>query len=123
MKILVAGATGALGRQLLPRLVASGHEVAGMTRSAAKRELVRALGATPVVAEALDSEQVTRAVAEAEPDVIVHQLTALAGSLDMRHFDRQSACRRQGSRSAPVRGPELRGLALRPQRRAGQNRG
>lgn len=91
MKILVAGATGALGRQLLPRLVASGHEVSGMTRSPAKRELVRELGATPVVAEALDSEQVVRVIAGAEPEVIVHQLTALRGSLDMRHFDRDFA--------------------------------
>ncbi len=91
MKILVAGATGALGRQLLPRLVASGHEVVGMTRSSTKRELVRELGGTPVVAEALDSEQVAHAVAEAEPEVIVHQLTALAGLLDMRHFDRSFA--------------------------------
>ncbi|MCA1675627.1 MAG: NAD-dependent epimerase/dehydratase family protein, partial [Actinobacteria bacterium] len=91
MKILVAGATGALGRQLLPRLVASGHDVVGMTRSAAKRELVRELGATPVMADALDSEQVAHAVAEAQPEAIVHQLTALAGSLDMRHFDRDFA--------------------------------
>jgi nucleoside-diphosphate-sugar epimerase len=91
MKVFVAGATGALGRQLVPRLVASGHEVVGMTRSASKREAVRDLGATPVVADALDPEGVARAVAEAEPEVIVHQLTALAQSLDLRHFDRDFA--------------------------------
>jgi len=91
MKILLAGATGALGKQLVPRLVASGHEVVGMTRLASKRDALRALGATPVVADALDPDAVARAVGEAEPDVIVHQLTALSGPLDMRHFDRSFA--------------------------------
>ncbi|MDQ3675257.1 MAG: NAD(P)-dependent oxidoreductase [Actinomycetota bacterium] len=91
MKVLVAGATGAIGRQLVPRLVAEGHDVVGMTRSPSKREALRALGARSVVADALDREAVARAVAEAEPEVIVHQLTALAGSLDMRHFDRSFA--------------------------------
>jgi nucleoside-diphosphate-sugar epimerase len=91
MKVLVAGATGALGKQLVPKLVASGHEVAGMTHSASKRDSVRALGAMPVVADALEPEQVAEAVAETEPEVIVHQLTALAGSLDIRHFDRSFA--------------------------------
>ncbi len=88
MKVLVAGAGGAMGRQLLPRLAAGGHEVVGMTRSAGKAKLVRALGAEPVVADALDAEQVARAVAEAEPEAIVHELTALSGSLGLRHFDR-----------------------------------
>ena len=91
MKILVAGATGALGKQLVPRLVAAGHEVVGMTRSQAKRDTLRAMGATPVVADALDAEQVARAVAEANPEAIIHELTALAGQLDMRHFDRAFA--------------------------------
>jgi nucleoside-diphosphate-sugar epimerase len=91
MKVLVAGATGALGKQLVPSLVARGHEVVGMTRSESKRDAVIDLGATPAVADALDAEQVARAVAEAEPEVIVHQLTALSGALDMRHFDRTFA--------------------------------
>ena len=91
MKILVAGATGALGRQLVPQLVARGHEVYGMTRSESKAESVRAMGASPLVADALDPEAVASAVAESEPEVIVHQLTALSGSLDMRHFDREFA--------------------------------
>jgi nucleoside-diphosphate-sugar epimerase len=91
MKVLVAGATGALGKQLVPRLVARGHEVVGMTRSDFKRQAIVELGATPAVADALDAEQVARAVAEAEPEVIVHQLTALSGSLDLRHFDRTFA--------------------------------
>jgi 2-alkyl-3-oxoalkanoate reductase len=88
MKIFVAGATGALGTQLVPQLVANGHEVVGMTRSESKSDLVRSLGARPVVADALDPDAVAGAVAEAEPEVIVHQLTALSGSLDMRHIDR-----------------------------------
>jgi len=91
MRILVAGATGALGAQLVPRLVDCGHDVVGMTRSTSKRDALRALGATAVVADALDPEAVARAVAEAEPEVIVHQLTALAGKLDLRHFDRSFA--------------------------------
>ncbi|HET9010776.1 MAG TPA: NAD(P)-dependent oxidoreductase [Gemmatimonadaceae bacterium] len=91
MKVFVAGATGALGKQLVPRLVAGGHEVVGMTRTPLKLKLVRELGATGVVADALDPGAVARAVGEAEPDVIVHQLTALSGSLDLRHFDRDFA--------------------------------
>jgi nucleoside-diphosphate-sugar epimerase len=88
MKVLVAGATGAIGTQLIPRLVAAGHEVTGMTRSESKRTLVSELGATPVVADALDPEQVAAAVAEAEPEAIVHQLTALGGGISMRRIDR-----------------------------------
>ena len=84
MKIFVAGATGALGQQLVPQLVANGHEVVGMTRTESKRDLVRSLGARPAVADALDPDAVARVVAEAEPEVIVHQLTALSGAFDMR---------------------------------------
>ena len=88
MKIFVAGASGALGRQLVPKLVANGHDVTGMTRTESKRDLVRSLGARPAVADALDPDSVARAVAEAEPEVIVHELTGLSGSFDMRHLDR-----------------------------------
>ena len=91
MKILVAGASGALGTQLVPRLVAAGYDVVGMTRSPGRRDAVAALGAPPVVADALDADAVARAVAEAEAEVIVHQLTALSGGLDLRHFDRSFA--------------------------------
>ena len=79
MRVFVAGATGAIGRQLVPRLVANGHEVHGMTRSESKQAMLRELGAVPVVADALDPDQVADAVGRAKPDVIVHQLTALAG--------------------------------------------
>jgi nucleoside-diphosphate-sugar epimerase len=88
MKIFVAGATGALGKQLVPALVANGHEVVGMTSKPANQDLVRSLGARPVVADALDPDAVAQAVAQAEPEVIVHQLTALSGSFDLKHFDR-----------------------------------
>jgi 2-alkyl-3-oxoalkanoate reductase len=94
MNVFVAGATGALGRVLVPQLVARGHEVVGMTRSASKQDLVRSLGARPVVADALDPEAVARAVASAEPEVIVHELTALSGPTSMREArrpDRSSA--------------------------------
>jgi nucleoside-diphosphate-sugar epimerase len=91
MKVLVAGATGALGKQLVPRLVADGHEVVGITRSEAKLDLLRELGARGIVADVLDPDQVARAVAEAEPEVIIHQLTALSGAIDVRHFDRTFA--------------------------------
>jgi nucleoside-diphosphate-sugar epimerase len=90
MKVLVAGATGALGKQLVPRLVANGHDVVGTTRSGSKLGTVEAMGASGVVADALDPDQVARVVAEAAPDVIVHQLTALS-SFDIRHVDRTFA--------------------------------
>lgn len=86
MRVFVAGATGAIGRELVPRLLAAGHEVHAMTRDAAKREALRALGATPVVADALAPEQVADAVARAAPEVIVHQLTAI-GAIDTRDMD------------------------------------
>ncbi|HEX4010061.1 MAG TPA: NAD(P)-dependent oxidoreductase [Solirubrobacteraceae bacterium] len=93
MKVFVAGASGVLGRALLPQLVTQGHEVVGMTRSASKQDLLRSLGARPVVADALDPDAVAQAVASAEPDVIVHELTALSGKMsarDMRHPDRSA---------------------------------
>jgi nucleoside-diphosphate-sugar epimerase len=84
VKVFVAGATGALGRELVPQLVARGHEVVGMTRTTSKQDLVRSLGAWPVVADALDPDAVAQAVASAEPEVIVHQLTALSGKMSIR---------------------------------------
>lgn len=87
MRVFVAGATGAMGKQLVPRLVAKGHEVHGMTRNEAKQALLHELGAVPAVADALNPDHVAEAVARARPDVIVHQLTALGG-MDMRHLKR-----------------------------------
>ena len=79
MRVFVAGATGAVGRRLVPQLVARGHEVVATTRTPAKRDLLRSLGAEPVVMDGLDAGPVGEAVARAEPEVIVHQMTALAG--------------------------------------------
>jgi nucleoside-diphosphate-sugar epimerase len=91
MRVFVAGATGAIGRQLVPRLVEAGHEVRGMTRSESKQAMLYELGAVPVVADALDPDQVAEAVGRARPDVIVHQLTAIPARLDLRHFDHDFA--------------------------------
>jgi 2-alkyl-3-oxoalkanoate reductase len=88
MRIFVAGATGAIGKQLVPLLVQSGHDVVGTTTSPRKTEAVRALGAEPVVLDLLDAEAVGRAVSEAAPEVVAHEATALgpvAGNL--RKFD------------------------------------
>ena len=90
MRVFVAGATGAIGRQLVPRLVEAGHEVHGMTRRESKQTMLHQLGAVPVVADALDPDQVAEAVGNAQPEVIVHQLTALAG-LGMRNLKRGTA--------------------------------
>jgi nucleoside-diphosphate-sugar epimerase len=91
MRVFLAGATGAIGKQLVPRLVEAGHEVHGMTRSESKQAMLHKLGAVPVVADALDPDQVAQAVGRAKPDVIVHQLTAIPARLDLRHFDRDFA--------------------------------
>src|SRR5436309_12535922 len=89
MRVFLGGATGAIGKLLVPRLVARGHEVHGMTRSESKQAMLYELGAVPVVADALDPEQVAEAVGRARPDVIVHELTALAGI--MRYSERAVA--------------------------------
>jgi nucleoside-diphosphate-sugar epimerase len=88
MRVFVAGATGALGRRLVPQLVRAGHEVTGTTRTADRADAVRATGAEPAVVDVLDREAIMAAVVAAKPDVIVHQLTAMSGSTDLRHFDR-----------------------------------
>jgi nucleoside-diphosphate-sugar epimerase len=90
MRIFLAGAGGAVGKQLVPRLVEAGHEVWGTTRSDVNRVAIEGMGATAVLVDALDADQVGRAVAEAEPDVIIHELTAI-GSIDIRNFDRSFA--------------------------------
>lgn len=90
MKVFVAGATGAIGRPLVKELVARGHDVVGMTHNPGKQDLLRDFGARPVVADALDGDAVGRAVAEAGPDVIVHQLTAIA-ALNPRRMERDFA--------------------------------
>jgi nucleoside-diphosphate-sugar epimerase len=91
MKIFIAGASGAIGSHLVSQLVARGHEVVGTTRSAAKTGALRAIGAEPVVVDALDPDSVADVVARAEPEVIVHQLTALSGPPNFRQVKRMAA--------------------------------
>jgi 2-alkyl-3-oxoalkanoate reductase len=91
MHIFIAGAGGAVGRSLVPLLTAHGHTVTGTTRSAAKADALRELGAEPVVLDGLDRPAVLDAVAAARPDAIVHQMTALAGLTDLRRFERAFA--------------------------------
>ena len=91
MRVLVAGATGVVGRQLVPQLVAAGHQVTGTTRSAAKAGTIHAAGAEAAVVDGLDAVGVGEAVAKAEPEVVIHQMTALSGDFDLRHFARTFA--------------------------------
>ena len=92
MRVFVAGGTGVVGRLLVPQLVARGHQVTATTTSPAKTGLVEALGAEAVVMDGLDAESVKRAVADAQPEAIVHQMTAIApahaGKPDIKHMDR-----------------------------------
>lgn len=87
MTIFLAGATGAIGKRLMPLLVSAGHHVIGLTRTPAKAGGLQAAGAEPVVADALDREAIRKAVLRAHPDVVVHQMTALAKMRDLKHFD------------------------------------
>ena len=87
MHILIAGATGAAGRALIPLLIANGHTVTGTTRSESKTGELRALGANAQVMDGLDAASVKTAIDATQPDVIVHQMTALTG-IDMRNIDK-----------------------------------
>ena len=89
MKVFVAGATGAIGRRLVPVLVGAGHRVTGMTRTPSKAGMLRAMGAHPVLADALDREAVLSAVRDSAPEVVVHELTAIPVRLNIRKFDRE----------------------------------
>ncbi len=92
MRVFVAGATGAIGRQLLPQLAGQGHQVTATTRNPAKAGQLRALGAEPAVVDGLDAAAVREAVDRAEPEVVIHQMTSLAGmSSNLRRFDRDFA--------------------------------
>jgi nucleoside-diphosphate-sugar epimerase len=88
MRVFVTGATGALGRHLVPALVAAGHEVTATTRTPGKVALLREAGAEPVVLDGLDQQAVIAAVRAAAPEVIVHEMTALAGLRSFRNPDK-----------------------------------
>jgi nucleoside-diphosphate-sugar epimerase len=91
MRILVAGATGAIGLELVPQLIAAGHSVVGTTRTAAKAELIKRMGAEPAIADGLDAPAIRAAVIAAKPEIIIDQMTDLADVTDLRHFDRAFA--------------------------------
>ncbi len=90
MRVLVAGATGAVGKQLVPQLIAAGHQVTATTRSPGKVAGLEAAGAEVAVVDGLDAVGVGEAVAKAEPEVVIHQMSALS-DFDLRHFDRTFA--------------------------------
>jgi 2-alkyl-3-oxoalkanoate reductase len=91
MRVFVAGATGVIGQHLVPSLVAAGHEVTGTTRSPARAAQLQAAGATPVIVDGLDRQAVLDAVKAAQPDIIVHQMTALTSMRSFRNFDKEFA--------------------------------
>jgi nucleoside-diphosphate-sugar epimerase len=97
MRIFVAGGTGVIGQQLLPRLVAEGHQVTATTRNPGRTGQLRALGAEPVILDGLDGVAVGEALARAEPEVVIHQMTALAGAGlgNLRKWDREFAVTNQ----------------------------
>jgi nucleoside-diphosphate-sugar epimerase len=91
MRVFVTGATGALGRHLVPGLVAAGHEVTATTRTPGKVAQLREAGAVPVILDGLDREAVIAAVRAAEPEVVVHEMTALADMRNLRNPDKAFA--------------------------------
>jgi nucleoside-diphosphate-sugar epimerase len=103
VRLFFAGATGVVGRPLVPRLVADGHEVTAMTRTPAKAEGLRSAGAEPVVCDALDADALARAVAEARPEAVIHHLTDLPQAINPRRADRDfeanDRVREQGTRN------------------------
>lgn len=88
LRVFLAGATGALGRRLAPQLTARGHQVTATVRHPDRAGALRASGVAPVVVDGLDGVAIGEAVVQAEPDTIIHQMTALGGKADLRHFDR-----------------------------------
>jgi nucleoside-diphosphate-sugar epimerase len=87
MRIFLAGATGAIGKQLLPMLVSAGHTVTATTQHKDKMMSIQSAGATPVLVNALNEEEVLAAVKKASPEIVIHQLTAIPANLNLRHFD------------------------------------
>jgi 2-alkyl-3-oxoalkanoate reductase len=94
MRVFVAGASGVIGRSLVPRLIAAGHEVTGMTRSEARAEDVRAAGAEAAVVDVFDADALRAAVERASAEVLVHELTSLPDRIDFRKEDTYAATNR-----------------------------
>jgi nucleoside-diphosphate-sugar epimerase len=91
MRVFVAGSTGAVGKFLVPHLVENGHQVAALVRVAQKAKALEAMGAKAALADALNKGELTAAIMRAEPEVIIHQLTALAGVGNFKKFDQEFA--------------------------------
>src|SRR5690606_10387229 len=91
MNIFFAGATGVIGRQLLPRLIEAGHTVTAITRSPDRVAQLRAAGAQPVICDVFDRDTLARAVRDSKPEVVIHQLTNIPQHLDTRRVDRDFA--------------------------------
>jgi nucleoside-diphosphate-sugar epimerase len=103
MKIFIAGATGAVGRPLVSACIKAGHSVIGLTRTPVKADLIRAMGAEPAVADGLDASAISAVMASARPDAVIHEMTSLAGTTDLRNFDRTFA----GSNRLRTRGTDI----------------
>jgi nucleoside-diphosphate-sugar epimerase len=101
MRVFVAGASGAIGRPLLPKLIAAGHEVTGTTRREQRAAEIQAAGATAALCDALDAEALRDAVAAAAPEVVVHALTAIPERIDWKAdpLAATNRLRRQGTRN------------------------
>jgi nucleoside-diphosphate-sugar epimerase len=103
VRVFLAGASGVIGRPLTGMLIEAGHQVTGMTRSAQRAEAIRARGAEAVISDVLDPEAVRAAVAAAQPDAVIHELTDLPSELDPRKYKTQLAgtnrLRREGTRN------------------------
>jgi nucleoside-diphosphate-sugar epimerase len=95
MKVFVAGGTGAIGCQLVPQLVGAGHDVVATTRKESGADAIRGMGAEPAIVDGLDEQGMVEAVKRAQPEVVIHEMTALAGKPDFRRFDRWFATTNQ----------------------------
>jgi nucleoside-diphosphate-sugar epimerase len=113
MRVFVAGATGAIGRPLIPKLIAAGHEVTGMTRSGARAEEMRSAGASAAVVDVFDADALEAAMSQAAPDVVIHQLTALPERMNFRKKDLYAGTNRvrtEGTRNL-IRGAQAAGAS------------
>jgi len=91
VKVLLAGATGVIGRRLVPQLLGAGHDVTAMVRSEDAARAAQGTGARHVRADALDAQGTMRAIAQAAPEVLVHQLTSIPARIDPRRLERDFA--------------------------------
>jgi nucleoside-diphosphate-sugar epimerase len=103
MKVFIAGATGAVGRPLVRALIEAGHSVIGLTRTPAKAEFIRKMGAEPAIADGLDAAAIAAMLGSIRPDAVIHEMTDLTGARDLRHFDRTFA----GSNQLRTRGTDI----------------